>query len=992
MDIVVKVLALYFLVALKPSQGYCSHNYPLAYPMTSPCHVIDPVVANEFPSNKIGKNKWQNGCPTGRYIKGVWAALPTEHFQKIKCCEGAATDNSLSWELRDLAFFSGGKSTINEQWNIQCQSNAVITGVRYFTDKRGLRNLSAVRCSALKYQNTDPKQCMVMDFTDQVVSTNMTYNKKWQHECPDDYALVGLYDDNYFGNIKKGKCCKIIDVAFRPGWVSNFEQNLSNLSQSTEDSGDFKIGANSWAQTPNIIPVLPPPKYKLFRLMSPAFNAGKFCLNITYVKFRSPLKIMVKLVTADSVEILNDDDFTFAGKLSQKTEQLFIRTSSTGQVYFDVQGGSGFSYLQKISIGNEKECINAYHECSPVKQNCPVNEVCTVSNGNFRCLCDTNRGFIKDQNGNCIKKIKVSTAKPTDGTGKNGGGGGWATVSRPTIPTKSTTTPNIQGNLISDLNQTSPWTYVAAGGSSIFVLLMIITGIFTAYKRTKVYKRRHRTFESQFSLSPLTAESHTKLTQQCSISSVTFETEGEEGPFYRKYMDSLGYVESATTAAAIASNNAVRFLGTSPDSTCCLDPLSDDPIYQKINRGNTISEDENGNEVNKNIEHQRRGIMRKQPAIQEEDEEMFRLDVDNRRPSTLTLHYPDYGDSDDETDTSGERFLVPGDDEEDLLSELNELTPESVRISQKIIGQGAFGLVKLGELHSTNGSAKVAVKILKQRAGLEITQNDRIKFYQEAHIMSQFDHDNVITLFGVLVGSKPCMVIEHMDRGNLWKYLNMIRRARQKENVNEISRQLHGLFLKMARDIVAGMTYLASLEFVHRDLATRNILLDSKMKCKISDFGLSRHFLKDDHYYKSQGGQIPVKWTAPEALNFQKYSTMSDVWSYGIVLWEIWSLGKRPYEQWDNNRVLKEVCENHYRLSSPDQTPVLIYRIMLDCWKEDKNDRPTFNKIGFCLQHNDDRILGSRKKIKRARSITFSIESEFSETSEDDEELHCRTG
>jgi len=91
---------------------------------------------------------------------------------------------------------------------------------------------------------------------------------------------------------------------------------------------------------------------------------------------------------------------------------------------------------------------------------------------------------------------------------------------------------------------------------------------------------------------------------------------------------------------------------------------------------------------------------------------------------------------------------------------------------------GAFGVVKLGELYSTNGSVSVAVKILKQRVGLEITQNDRVKFYQEAAIMMQFEHENVITLYGVLVGNRPRMVIEYMERGNLWKYLNMIRRAR----------------------------------------------------------------------------------------------------------------------------------------------------------------------------------------------------------------------
>ena len=181
---------------------------------------------------------------------------------------------------------------------------------------------------------------------------------------------------------------------------------------------------------------------------------------------------------------------------------------------------------------------------------------------------------------------------------------------------------------------------------------------------------------------------------------------------------------------------------------------------------------------------------------------------------------PNYGYSDEEDNSSDEneesngsdeRFLVPGDDEEELLAGLNQLSIEKVEISTKIIGQGkekykatnvankksmclycrrtkfihnkfssigAFGLVKLGKFYSTYGNSNVAVKILKQRAGIKVSQNDRVKFYQEAAIMSQFDHQNVITLFGVIVGDLPCMVLEHMGRGNLWKYLNCIRRLR----------------------------------------------------------------------------------------------------------------------------------------------------------------------------------------------------------------------
>jgi len=290
-------------------------------------------------------------------------------------------------------------------------------------------------------------------------------------------------------------------------------------------------------------------------------------------------------------------------------------------------------------------------------------------------------------------------------------------------------------------------------------------------------------------------------------------------------------------------------------------------------------------------------------------------------------------------------------------------------------------VVKFGLLLSVKGTQEVAVKMLKQRSGkVEFSREDRVKFYQEAVIVSQFDHLNVVSLFGVMVGKTPSMVLEYMSRGNLSKYLNKVKRMRQREKVDAVSREMQAVFLKMARDILAGMCYLASLKFVHRDLAARNILLDDNdgdLICKISDFGLSRHFLKDEEYYTSHGGHIPVKWTAPEALTFKKYSTQSDVWSYGILLWEIWSFGKQPYENWSHERVLKEVCEKHYRLPAPDAVPtLLLYRLMVDCWHPDKAQRPTFSNLKFFLNYDDERILGKvhTKRSQRSRANTFSSE------------------
>ena len=175
------------------------------------CSVINKLTITGYPSNKIGD--WPDGCPNGRYIKAVWSKRPTEHFQKIKCCEGAS-DNTLSWELRDLLYFSGGQFNVTEQWKVQCQSNAVMTGVRYVTKPNGLRILSGIRCSALQYQVIDSKDCIALDFTTPVNDPNFdsTTTKSWQHECPNGYAMVGVYDKagNKFWNIRKAKCCKLL--------------------------------------------------------------------------------------------------------------------------------------------------------------------------------------------------------------------------------------------------------------------------------------------------------------------------------------------------------------------------------------------------------------------------------------------------------------------------------------------------------------------------------------------------------------------------------------------------------------------------------------------------------------------------------------------------------------------------------------------------------------------------------------------------------------
>ncbi|XP_076066161.1 eph receptor tyrosine kinase isoform X4 [Oratosquilla oratoria] len=267
---------------------------------------------------------------------------------------------------------------------------------------------------------------------------------------------------------------------------------------------------------------------------------------------------------------------------------------------------------------------------------------------------------------------------------------------------------------------------------------------------------------------------------------------------------------------------------------------------------------------------------------------------------------------------------------------------------EAIIGGGEFGDVCKGKLQLPGRpEMTVAIKTLKPGS----SEKARVDFLTEASIMGQFEHPNVIFLQGVVTKSNPVMIItEYMENGSLDHFLR----------VNDGKFQVLQL-VGMLRCIASGMQYLSEMNYVHRDLAARNVLVNAQLVCKIADFGLSREIESHtEGAYTTRGGKIPVRWTAPEAIAFRKFTSASDVWSLGIVMWEVMSYGERPYWNWSNQDVIKSI-EKGYRLPAPMECPEAIYQLMLDCWQKERNHRPNFAAIVRTL----DRLIRSPEALSK---------------------------
>ncbi|XP_065803217.1 muscle, skeletal receptor tyrosine-protein kinase isoform X2 [Muntiacus reevesi] len=286
------------------------------------------------------------------------------------------------------------------------------------------------------------------------------------------------------------------------------------------------------------------------------------------------------------------------------------------------------------------------------------------------------------------------------------------------------------------------------------------------------------------------------------------------------------------------------------------------------------------------------------------------------------------------------------------------------------IGEGAFGRVfqaRAPGLLPYEPFTMVAVKMLKEEASADMQAD----FQREAALMAEFDNPNIVKLLGVCAVGKPmCLLFEYMAYGDLNEFLRSMAphpgRGLSPSDPSPGSQAPSpgppplscAEQLCIARQVAAGMAYLSERKFVHRDLATRNCLVGENMVVKIADFGLSRNIYSADYYKANENDAIPIRWMPPESIFYNRYTTESDVWAYGVLLWEIFSYGLQPYYGMAHEEVIYYVRDGHI-LSCPEDCPLELYNLMRLCWSKVPADRPSFSSIHRILERMCERAEGS---------------------------------
>ncbi|XP_014647103.1 PREDICTED: tyrosine-protein kinase Mer [Ceratotherium simum simum] len=312
---------------------------------------------------------------------------------------------------------------------------------------------------------------------------------------------------------------------------------------------------------------------------------------------------------------------------------------------------------------------------------------------------------------------------------------------------------------------------------------------------------------------------------------------------------------------------------------------------------------------------------------------------------------------------------------EELQNKLEDVVIDrNLLILGKILGEGEFGSVMEGNLNQQDGtSQKVAVKTMKLD---NFSQREIEEFLSEAACMKDFNHPNVIRLLGVCIEMssqgipKPMVILPFMKYGDLHTYLLY---SRLETGPKHIPLQT---LLKFMVDIAEGMEYLSNRNFLHRDLAARNCMLRDDMTVCVADFGLSKKIYSGDYYRQGRIAKMPVKWIAIESLADRVYTSKSDVWAFGVTMWEIATRGMTPYPGVQNHEMYDYLLHGQ-RLKQPEDCLDELYEIMQSCWRVEPLDRPTFTVLKLQLE----KLLESLPEVQDQADVIY-INTRFPESCE----------
>ncbi|CAG5122889.1 unnamed protein product, partial [Candidula unifasciata] len=288
----------------------------------------------------------------------------------------------------------------------------------------------------------------------------------------------------------------------------------------------------------------------------------------------------------------------------------------------------------------------------------------------------------------------------------------------------------------------------------------------------------------------------------------------------------------------------------------------------------------------------------------------------------------------------------------------------------EILGEGQFGDVYKGFYLGQDGvQVPVAIKTCKENGEEGVAE----KFLEEAYIMQQFDHPHIVKLTGICSDTSPVwLVMELAKHGEMRAYLQ-----NNQQRIDVVMLVLYAYQLSTA------LSYLESKKFVHRDIAARNVLVSAHDCVKLGDFGLSR-WVEEECYYKASKGKLPIKWMAPESINFRKFTTASDVWMFGVCVWEILMYGVKPFQNVRNNDVIGKI-EAGERLSLPAGCPPTVYELMSACWHYEPSRRPTFANLKTWLY---DILDEERRRQEVIHRDHWRVQAVSLNGNGSDEELH----